>query len=233
MLWLCTTWTSLKSPALILERMLDNWSLILLCTQPLLYACIVLPLSCIIFRLKTPSVSSSSKLFPSFWSPCNIFIALYFFQYRPTRTTKSIYKAGVTYIRGTPMFAASSKWWEVWLQKGFGTRLKEEERSGTVPESGFGKESCKSKVSFNFAHRRVKEIPASKQLCHYVTNKLQMMKSQENMSKTKMCVRSKPVKQRVQSSNEKKCKKPPTRLFLSTINLDGSQGYFFGKARLS
>lgn len=90
-----------------------------------------------------------------------------------------------------------------------------------MPESGFGEESSKSRVSFNFANQQVKEIPASKKLCHYVMNNLQRMKSQQNMSKTKTCVRSKPVKQRVQSSNEKKCKKPPARFFLSRTNLDG------------
>lgn len=40
-------------------------------------------------------------------------------------------------------------------------------------------------------------------------NNLQRMNSQENMSKTKMSVRSKPAKQGVQSCNEKKGKRPP------------------------
>lgn len=52
------------------------------------------------------------------------------------------------------MSPASSKRWEVWLQK-------EEERSGIVSESGFGKQSRERKV-FNLANRQLKEIPASK-----------------------------------------------------------------------
>lgn len=50
------TWLPL---ALVLEGVLDSWSLLPLSTQLLLYACITYPLSCIFHRLKTPSLSSS------------------------------------------------------------------------------------------------------------------------------------------------------------------------------
>lgn len=45
--------------ALLLERVLDSWSLLPLSTPLLLYAIIIPPLSCTFCRLKTPSLSSS------------------------------------------------------------------------------------------------------------------------------------------------------------------------------
>lgn len=197
----------------MLEMVLDNWSLILLCTQPLLYVWIVPPLTCIIFRLKTPSKHFFLKIISLVLITLTTPVTFSLYYISSNTGPPELQRAFIRQVQHT----SEAHWCPQHLQNDgrFGCRKTSGQdsrrRRGVVQWQNLSLENShvRTKSVFNPANMQLKEIPANKELCHYIMNNLLRMKSQENMSKTKTCVRSKSLKQSIQISNEKKQKRPP------------------------
>jgi len=108
------TWLPL---ALVLEGILDSWSLLPFSTQLLLHACIIPPLRCTFCRPKTPSLSSSFYKIISL--PLIILTTPVPFPFYCISSDtdqpepQKEFEAGATRTGSTLMFPASTKWWEV------------------------------------------------------------------------------------------------------------------------
>lgn len=136
------TWLPL---ALVLERVLDSWSLLPLSTQLLLYACIIPPLSCIFCRLKTPSLSSSFYKIISL--PLIILttpVPFPFYYISSNTGQPELQRPFIRRVQHASVALQCSQHLQndgrSWLQKVFRTRLRE--KNSTVPEPGFGKQLC-------------------------------------------------------------------------------------------
>lgn len=138
------TWLPL---ALVLEGVLDSWSLPPLSTQLLLYACITHPLGCVFHRLKTPSLSSSFYRIISLRLiilTTSVPFPFYYISSDPGQLEPQ--RAFIRQTQHASMAHRCSQHLQndvrSWLQKVSRTRLGEKQRNGTVPEPGFGKQLC-------------------------------------------------------------------------------------------